>query len=108
MEYTPAASESCYSQPTRPCPYCGTKMECDWVDVGVGMVQCGPYCCENCGASEIGPEGLTPGLDDDERRTRFYKNTTSPYANTCQGVVVDHKTALGLYRMGLLDEKETP
>lgn len=41
------------------CPYCGTECEADWVDVGVGFVQCGPYYCENCGASEIGL-----GVDD--------------------------------------------
>ncbi|WP_242298589.1 hypothetical protein [Bacillus cereus group sp. BfR-BA-01424] len=45
-----------YDTPTRECPYCKTEMEADWVDVGVGMVQCGPYHCENCHASEIGPE----------------------------------------------------
>ncbi|WP_214807518.1 hypothetical protein [Exiguobacterium sp. s102] len=38
------------------CPYCDTKMEADFVDVGVGYVQCGPYHCYSCGASEIGPE----------------------------------------------------
>ena len=40
---------------TRPCPYCDTPCEADWVDVGVGHVQCGPFHCEACGASEIGP-----------------------------------------------------
>lgn len=38
------------------CPYCGNKTEADSVDVGVGHIQCGPYHCESCGASEIGPE----------------------------------------------------
>jgi hypothetical protein len=38
------------------CPYCKDSMEADYVDVGVGMVQCGPYHCCSCGASEIGPE----------------------------------------------------
>jgi hypothetical protein len=36
------------------CPYCGTECYADWVDVGIGEAQCGPYYCENCGASEIG------------------------------------------------------
>ncbi|MBG9837927.1 MULTISPECIES: hypothetical protein [Bacillus cereus group] len=45
-----------YDTPTQECPYCKSKMEADWVDVGVGMVQCGPYHCYECGASEIGPE----------------------------------------------------
>lgn len=48
-----------YDEPTEECPYCKTEMSADWVDVGVGSVQCGPYHCTACGASEIGPE-----LDD--------------------------------------------
>lgn len=38
------------------CPYCKSEMDADFVDVGVGHVQCGPYHCYSCGASEIGPE----------------------------------------------------
>lgn len=38
------------------CPYCQSEMDADFVDVGVGFVQCGPYHCFSCGASEIGPE----------------------------------------------------
>lgn len=45
-----------YDTPTEKCPYCQRETEADWVDVGVGMVQCGPYHCYACGASEIGPE----------------------------------------------------
>lgn len=45
-----------YDTPEKECPYCKEMMEADWVDVGVGMVQCGPYHCYSCGASEIGPE----------------------------------------------------
>jgi hypothetical protein len=45
-----------YDTPSQKCPYCDSDMEADWVDVGVGMVQCGPYHCYACGASEIGPE----------------------------------------------------
>lgn len=48
-----------YDEPTEPCPYCKNDMHADFVDVGVGSVQCGPYHCQTCGASEIGPE-----LDD--------------------------------------------
>lgn len=42
------------------CPYCRAICDCDLVDVGVGLVQCGPYHCDNCGASEAGssPEDL--------------------------------------------------
>ncbi|MCY7866064.1 hypothetical protein MOB78_13325 [Bacillus spizizenii] len=45
-----------YDTPTQTCPYCQEIMEADWVDVGVGMVQCRPYHCYACGSSEIGPE----------------------------------------------------
>lgn len=45
-----------YDTPERECPYCIGSMKADYVDVGVGMVQCGPYHCYDCGASEIGPE----------------------------------------------------
>lgn len=45
-----------YDTPSMECPYCKSQMEADWVDVGVGMVQCGPYHCYECEASEIGPE----------------------------------------------------
>ncbi|MCA1066369.1 hypothetical protein LCL98_23545 [Rossellomorea aquimaris] len=47
---------SAYDTPSRPCPYCQNQTDADWVDNGVGMVQCGPYHCHDCGASEIGPE----------------------------------------------------
>lgn len=106
------------------CPYCSTEMECDTVDVGVGLAQCGPYYCGNCGASEIGPEGrggtglidseererkiaeFQATLDEDERRTGYYKSgKVSPHANTVGGTLVDHTTAKRLYEMGLLDPK---
>lgn len=49
-------SMGAYDEPTENCPYCGSECEADWVDVGVGSVQCAPYHCESCGSSEIGPE----------------------------------------------------
>ena len=45
-----------YDTSQKECPYCQEMMDADWVDVGVGMVQCGPYHCYHCEASEIGPE----------------------------------------------------
>lgn len=30
------------------CPRCGGELECDMVDNGVGMEQCGPYGCPAC------------------------------------------------------------
>jgi hypothetical protein len=104
-----------YDEPTVDCPWCGAPgCECDWVDVGVGSRQCGPYHCDNCGASEIGPEAYNKDMKCDatpeELRRGWYgpARPVSPCANTVQGTLVDHKTAKVLYDLGLLDKKETP
>lgn len=107
------------------CPYCGyEKMEADWVDIGVGYEQCGPYFCGECGASEIGPEffdwvekeDLEKGkcimkeghpFSEEEIKTGFYKSDKkSPYANTVNGKLVNHVTAKKAYNIGILDEKK--
>lgn len=31
------------------CPNCGFVARADFVDIGVGMQQCGPFGCEACG-----------------------------------------------------------
>lgn len=84
------------------CPYCGQLMQCDLVNIGIGFQQCGPYYCEECGASEIHSDDNLQ-LDEDEKHTGFYKNRISPLANTCGGLLVDHVTAKTLYACGLLD-----
>lgn len=89
------------------CPYCGNPdCEADWVDVGVGWVQCGPFHCEGCNASEIHPNDKR-SLTDREKETGWYEPNTpvSEIANTFQGVLVDHQTAKVLYAHGLLDQK---
>jgi len=85
-------------------------MDADWVDVGVGMVQCGPYHCFACHASEIGPERkkVKRTLDADELRTGFYKGRVSPHANQLNGVPVDYKTADMLYRAKHFAEHGNP
>jgi hypothetical protein len=95
---------SVWDEPEEPCPYCGAMCEADFVNIGVGMQQCGPYHCEECGASEIGPEGKT-GCTEEEIKTGWYRAKVSPYANTVAGTIIDHKTAKRLYDLGLLDEK---
>lgn len=93
-----------YGQYKEICPYCGGIMECDVVDVGVGPgVQCGPYHCENCNASEIHCSDNKENLDEDEKETGFYKNKISPIANAINGKLINHKEALELYPLGLLD-----
>lgn len=53
------------------CPYCSERMEADFVDVEVGFVQCGPYHCCSCGASEIGPESDDWCYKDREGKTIY-------------------------------------
>lgn len=50
---------------TEKCPYCQTECTCDVVDVGVGLIQSGPYHCNSCGATEAGAYDDTP---DDKAR----------------------------------------
>lgn len=38
------------------CPECGQLAECDLVDNGIGMQQCGPYGCEPCGWVQESPD----------------------------------------------------
>lgn len=83
------------------CPYCNYPgCEADWCDVGVGMRQCGPFHCTECGASEIGPHD-TNELNEEEKRTGWFKGQIGTSANTFNGHIVDHTTAKILYRAGL-------
>ena len=88
------------------CPYCGfEECEADWCDVEVGYVQCGPFVCFNCGASEVGPYDENP-LEPEERRTGWYKpGNIGSTANTVCGQHINHKDAKLLYEKGLLDPK---
>lgn len=96
-----------YDTPTMPCPYCQCEMDADWCDVGVGMIQCGPYHCHGCGASQVGPEEH-PVLDADEKRTGFYKNRISPLANQVNGTPIGHKLADAIYRAKYFRENGNP
>ena len=80
-------------RPTEPCPYCGTTCEADFVDNGVGYVQCGPFHCTSCGASEIGPYDKKRPLSDDEKRTGWYGPNSEPgsSANVIGGKIVGYK-----------------
>lgn len=84
----------------------------DTVDVGVGEVQCGPYHCDNCGASEIGPEYSdfkeAGKLDPDEIRTGFYKSRISPHANQYEGKIISHRQADALYRENYFKDHGNP
>lgn len=88
--------------PTMPCPYCGAICEADWVDIGVGMQQCGPFHCDACLASQVGPydDTETRPLTADEQRTQWYAPATPPgsSANVIRGRLVTHRQMLRTYK----------
>jgi hypothetical protein len=86
--------------PTEACPYCQAKCDADFVDIGVGFTQCGPYHCEQCGASEIGPNDEPRELSEDEKRTGWYAPHSEPgsSANVVHGKIVSHQVMRETYR----------
>lgn len=86
--------------PTEKCPYCQAVCEADFVDIGVGFTQCGPFHCDQCGASEIGPYDKERLLSDDEKRTGWYAPGAEPgsSANVIGGKVVTHRQMLRTYK----------
>jgi hypothetical protein len=93
----------CYGeeQPTEKCPYCGAVCDADFVDVGVGFTQCGPYHCEQCGASEIGSfDDETRQLSDQEKSTGWYgpDHPPSDKANVIAGKIVSHRQMKETYK----------
>ena len=86
-------------EPTEPCPYCGIICRADFVDIGVGMQQCGPYHCDACGASEIGPYDDPRPLSDMEAKCGWYAPGAIPgsSANVIDGRVVSHVQARRAY-----------
>lgn len=88
------------NEPTENCPYCKTVCRADFVDIGVGFQQCGPYHCEACGASEIGPNDDERPLTADERAAGWYAPGAEPgsSANVIGGRVVSHVQARAAYR----------
>lgn len=87
---------------TENCPYCNALCEADWVDVGVGYVQCGPYHCQafTCGASEIGPCDDERELTAEEKKIGWYKPQSLPgsSANVVGGQIVTADVALAVYK----------
>jgi hypothetical protein len=87
-------------EPTEPCPYCGTICRADFVDIGVGYQQCGPYHCDNCGASEIGTYDADRPLTAEERSAGWYAPGAAPgsSANVIGGRIVSHVQARAAYQ----------
>lgn len=49
------------------CPYCGgNDVTCEYVDIGVGMIPCTPYGCNDCHAYQL---GYNERKTENERRT---------------------------------------
>lgn len=67
---------SAYETPPELCPYCGAKCEAEWTDVGVGMVQTGPYWCGECFAVQAGP--YDKPRPDYDAKTGWYKPKETP------------------------------
>lgn len=88
------------AEPVEKCPYCKTECNADFVDVGVGYTQCGPYHCEACGASEIGPYDDERVLTERERETGWYAPGAEPgsSANVIGGAIVSHSEMTDAYR----------
>lgn len=87
-------------EPTEPCPYCGHRCRADFVDIGVGFQQCGPYHCEQCGASEIGPNDEARELTPAEQSCGWYGPGKEPgsSANVIGGKIVSHVQMRDAYR----------
>lgn len=65
-------------EPKERCPYCSSLWCADFVDVGIGYIQCGPYHCERCGASEIGPYDEKREISEDEAKSGWYGPKSLP------------------------------
>lgn len=92
-------------EPTEKCPYCGRICSADFVDIGVGFTQCGPYHCTSCGASEMGCFDEERDLSPDELRTGWYApgNPPSDKANVIDGKIVDHRVMRRTYHEAFAD-----
>ena len=88
-------------EPKERCPYCGAMCCADFVDVGVGYAQCGPYHCERCGASEIGAFDAYDDHTERETNTGWYEpgKPAGASANVNEaGQHISWHEADGLYR----------
>ena len=63
-------------EPKERCPYCNALCMADFVDIGVGYQQCGPFHCESCRASEIGPYDTPRHLTAGEKDKGWYAPET--------------------------------
>lgn len=91
-----------------PCPYCGGDAHADFVDIGVGLQQAGPFHCVSCEASEVGPYDDREGRDDIDPATGWYKPgaPAGSSANVDEsGKIITHYEADTLYRTKVMLEE---
>lgn len=95
-------------EPTETCPYCGTTCHADFVDNGVCFQQCGPYHCERCQASEIGPYDEPRPLTAIEERYSWYAPGSEPgsSANIVAGKHVSHQQMKAVYQDAYFKDQE--
>lgn len=73
------------------CPYCfSMRTDAEFVDVGVGQVQCTPYSCVDCGAYQIGPNDTRPA-DEEEERSGWRKGWVPDDTVEWQAMLTHHK-----------------
>lgn len=94
-------------EPAEPCPYCDARCSADFVDIGVGYQQCGPYHCAKCGASQIGSndEFGERALSFREKTTGWHAPGAQPgsSANVIGGKIVSHEVMRDTYRDEFVD-----
>ena len=78
---------SAYETPTEKCPYCGTECHAEWTDVGVGMVQTGPYVCHECEAYQAGPYDKPEEHQNYDEFTGWYRPKDYEPTETEQGLI---------------------
>ncbi len=90
----------CVAFRLKSCPYCKKDCHADWVDVGVGYIQCAPYYCQNCHASEIGAYDKPRVLTAQEESIGWYApdSEIGSSANVIDGKIVSHHEATRVYK----------
>lgn len=90
---------------TENCPYCNAVCDADFVDVGPGLVQCGPFHCEQCHASQIGPHDAPRELSAQEQNHGWYAPGSNPgsSANVVHGKHVSHDVMKETYQQEFRD-----
>ena len=66
------------------CPWCySTHVSAEFVDVGVGMMQCSPYGCDDCHSYEIRDREKRPGekLRSGWREGEWYRTVMQRHSN---------------------------